>query len=410
MKYDITSLKRKMLVKYPFFGNVIANTEYREDETIPTAETDGEAIYYNPFFLESLEPLEQVFVLAHEVCHIAFNHILRSFDKDSDTWNIATDAVINCLLKRDGLKIIPGAIDMPEAINYDAEEFYEILLKKQNKQKSGQDNHKKWGKGKSNPDNKKSIDSERNFEEKDLNETINNQDELNEFQEMGEQEAFDKNREEKKRQLEEFKEEIKNKSNNCGNGTNSITRNTNDIGIAKPLIDWRYILRDTTNFDVDYSYRNATIEDGVITSHLEEIPTPEVEIVLDTSGSINEDLLKSFLKECKNILTCSRLKIGCFDTKFYGFKEINQVEDIDNMKFVGGGGTDFNVAVHAFTRRVENKIIFTDGEAETPKMSLDVIWIVFGNKEINPKGGKVFYIDEEMLTKAENKIKRLIKK
>ena len=122
---------------------------------------------------------------------------------------------------------------------------------------------------------------------------------------------------------------------------------------------------------------------------------PETEIVIDTSGSINDNLLKNFLKECKNILQHSKLKVGCFDTKFYGFNEIRTEKDIENMKFVGGGGTDFNIAVNAFSRRVENKIIFTDGQALMPNMALDAIWIVFGTTKINPKGGKVIYIDDE---------------
>ena len=123
----------------------------------------------------------------------------------------------------------------------------------------------------------------------------------------------------------------------------------------------------------------------------------ETEIVLDTSGSINEILLKNFLRECKNILQHSRLKVGCFDTEFYGFHEIRTEEDIENMRFEGGGGTDFDVAVGAFSRRVENKIIFTDGDAYMPEMPLDAIWIVFGGIEINPKGGKVIQIDDEQL-------------
>ena len=124
---------------------------------------------------------------------------------------------------------------------------------------------------------------------------------------------------------------------------------------------------------------------------------PETEIVLDTSGSINETLLKNFLRECKNILQHSRLKVGCFDTKFYGFHEIRTEEDIENMRFEGGGGTNFDVAVGAFSRRVENKIIFTDGYAYMPDMPLDAIWIVFGGIQINPKGGKVIQIDDEQL-------------
>ena len=32
MKYDIAALKRKMLVKYPFFGSVVASVDYKEDK------------------------------------------------------------------------------------------------------------------------------------------------------------------------------------------------------------------------------------------------------------------------------------------------------------------------------------------------------------------------------------------
>ena len=133
MKYDIELLKRKMLVKYPFFGSVVAGVEYIEDNEIPTAETDGEKIYYNPNFLNNLSKEEQTFVFAHEVCHIAFNHILRSEGKDEDIWNIATDAVINQFLKKDGLPLAKGGVDIEEAINYNAEDLYKLLLKKQNK-------------------------------------------------------------------------------------------------------------------------------------------------------------------------------------------------------------------------------------------------------------------------------------
>ena len=184
-----------------------------------------------------------------------------------------------------------------------------------------------------------------------------------------------------------------------GTTTNSVYRNITDIGRAKPLIDWRYVLREAIKYDVDWSYKNAYIEDGVITANLEELPTPETEIVLDTSGSINETLLKNFLRECKNILQHSRLKVGCFDTMFYGFTEIRTEEDIENMRFQGGGGTNFNAAVNAFSRRVENKIIFTDGEARMPDTSIDAIWIVFGGKQIKPQGGKVINITDEQLEK-----------
>ena len=517
MKYDITALKRKMLVKYPFFGSVVASVGYKENKDIPTAGTDGETIYYNSEYLEGLSVDEQTFVFAHEVCHIAFNHILRSEGKNPELWNIATDGVINQFLKRDGLKMAPGGIDMAEAINYDAEQLYEKLLqeKQQRQQQGGQGNSQQQSQsqqqgnlgsecsqqqekqsqeqsdGESGEDsqkedkskqdvghdthsmweqavkkhkeqqektdkkeslldkllrkNKKDIDKKdkskqdvghdthsmweeavkkhkKQQEKSDKKESLldkllgknkknidkkdKEKDELEkkqgELESMGEKDAFKKNLEDKKKQLEELKKAISKQASQVGTSTNRNIRAVNDIGTAKPLIDWRYVLREAIKYDVDWSYKNATLEDGVVSANLEEQPMPETEIVLDTSGSINEVLLKNFLRECKNILQYTKLKVGCFDTRFYGFHEIRTEEDIEKMRFEGGGGTDFDVAVGAFSRRVENKIIFTDGAALMPDMPLDAIWIVFGVESINPKGGKVIHIDNEQLERLYN--------
>ncbi len=480
MKYDIATLERKMLVKYPFFGSVVASVDYKENKDISTADTDGETIYYNPEYLEGLSVEEQTFIFAHEVCHIAFNHILRSEGKNPELWSIATDGVINQFLKRDGLKIAPGGVDMAEAINYDAEQLYEKLL--QEKQQSGQGNQQQSSGGsqggnnqqqpQSQQDNGETQNQESNQQSSDGGQSGDNQQQSQsqpqgnsgsggsqdpkkqsqeqsggeseedsqkedkskqdvghdthsmwaqavkkhkeqqektklekkqeELESMGEKDAFKKNLEDKKKQLEELKEAISKQASQAGTSTNRDIRTVNDIGSAKPLIDWRYVLRDAIKYDVDWSYKNATLEDGVVSANLEEQPMPETEIVLDTSGSINEVLLKNFLRECKNILQHTKLKVGCFDTEFYGFYEIRTEEDIEKMRFEGRGGTDFDVAVGAFSRQVENKIIFTDGKASMPDMPLDAIWIVFGGEKINPKGGKVIHIDNEQLERLYN--------
>ena len=441
MKYDIEALKRKMLVKYPFFGSVVAGVKYKEERSVGTAGTDGKTIYYNPDFLEKLSTDEQTFIFAHEVCHIAFNHILRSEGKNPQIWNTATDAVINQFLKRDGLKMVEGGVDIADAVNYDAEQLYNKMMQEQQQNQSGSGNNQQdqnqeqqqnqSGSGNGQQDQNKEqqdvghdthslwedavkkhkeeraktsekkeslldrlLNRKKEEQPKEKTEIEKKQEEL---EEMGEKDAFKKNRDEKKQQLEELKQAIAKQASTPGTSTNRDIRTVSDIGTAKPLIDWRYILREAITYDVDWSYKNATLEDGVLTANLEEIPTPETEIVLDTSGSINEILLKNFLRECKNILQQSRVKVGCFDTEFYGFHDIRTEEDIESMKFEGGGGTDFDVAVNAFSRRVENKIIFTDGEASMPDMPIDAIWIFFGNEKINPKGGRVINITGEQL-------------
>lgn len=480
---NIESIKRRLLVKYPLFGSVVVNSNFIAEPAVGTAGTDGKNIYYNPNFIESITYEQQTFIFAHEIFHIAFNHIFRSEGKDKDLWNIATDSVDNAFLKQDGLPIVEGGVDIPEAINYDAEEMYKKLLEeKKQQQPNGQDNsqnqkgsqqqlqsqqqisssgessqeqdkrsqeqscgglcedsqkeekqqdvghdtHSMWDKAiekrhqeeqsQSNSrhsDDKdedkqslsKMFDKKKEQQEKqqqpDENQNKEQEkkknEEIKKLTELGEKEAFKQNKIARKKQLEELRKALASQSHGHGNTTNSERRNITDIGTSEPLIDWRRLLKEAVKYDIDWSYQNAGIEDGVVTAYLEEIPRPETEIVLDTSGSIDETLLRNFLRECKNILQTSKVKVGCFDTKFYGFTEIKDVSDIDKLPFYGGGGTNFDVAVNAFTRRVENKIIFTDGDALMPSMPIDAIWIVFGGIMINPVGGKVIHIDDEQL-------------
>lgn len=426
MSINIDSIKRRLLVKYPAFGSIIANTIIVEEERIGTADTNGKKIRYNPTFVENLSRDEQVFLFAHEICHIAFDHIYRSENKIHKLWNTATDAVINALLMNDGLPLIKGGVNMEDAIKYNAEDLYEKLLKdyeeqKENKSKSGNEGNGSGDTSNSDSSNgesdenenaghddhtiwKEAIEEKKEEDAKGENSgnTSKMEEEIKENTQKGEKKTFEENKKERKRQLEKMKEELVRESQGKGNGTNESIRRVNDVGYSKPLINWRVLLRDAVNHNYDWTYKNATFEYGVLTPHLEAIPEPETEIVLDTSGSINETLLRNFLRECKNILHTSKVKVGCFDKKFYGFHEIRKESDIETIPLQGGGGTDFDVAVNAFTDRVENKIIFTDGEAYMPKKYVNAIWIVFGDRKINPEGGKVIYISYDELRRLSN--------
>lgn len=438
---NVESIKIRLLVKYPFFGSVVANSNFIAEPAVGTAGTNGKNIYYNSDFIESITDGQQTFIFAHEICHIAFDHIFRSEGKDKELWNIATDSVVNAFLKQDGLPIVEGCVDIPEAINYDAEEMYKKLLEEKKQQQSGgsseysqeeekqqdvgHNSHSMWDKaiekrhqeeqsqsnlGQSNnkdEDKQSLLDKlSKMFEKKKEQQSDENQNKeqekkknevIKKLTELGEKEAFKQNKIERKKQLEKLRKALASQSHGHGNTTKGERRNITDIGTSEPLIDWRRLLKEAVKYDIDWSYQNAEIEDGVVTAYLEVMSRPETEIVLDTSGSIDETLLRNFLRECKNILQTSKVKVGCFDTQFYGFTEIKDVSDIDNLPFYGGGETNFDVAVNAFSRRVENKIIFTDGKASMPDMPLDAIWIVFSGKRINPKGGRVIHITPEQL-------------
>lgn len=455
MSTDIDSIKRKLLIKYPTFGSVIANLEFQKSIDIATAGTDGKVLLYNPKFLGDLSEKQQIFIFAHEVCHVAFEHIFRSEGKDKRLWNIATDSVINALLIQDGLPMVEGGVNIPEAINYDAEEMYNKLLeeeKKKQEQQSqkgnqgqqdkhnnqeqensqgsqeqqdgqnsqeqqeendiGHDTHSLWDKAieerkkeqQEQAENKKQEQKQTKKKEK-TEETEGKEQEKREteekskFTEQGERETFKQNKIERRKQLQELSRELANKaSHEAGDGIQREGKRLSDIGIATPLIDWRKLLRQAIRYDEEYTRKNARMRNGYFRHRVEQLPMPEAEILLDTSGSVSEVLLKNFLRECKNILDNSKVKVGCFNTEFHGFTELRKPEDIDNMSFPIGGGTDFNAAVGAFSRKAPNKIIFTDGEADMPRETVrNVIWVVFGDEKINPKGGKVINITGEQL-------------
>ena len=474
MSTDIDSIKRKLLIKYPTFGSVIANIEFQASKDIETAGTDGKVLLYNPKFLGGLSEKQQIFIFAHEICHVAFEHIFRSEGKDKRLWNIATDSVINALLKQDGLPIVEGGVDIPEAINYDAEEMYNKLLeekKKQEQQNSqgnqrqqnsqdsqerqnsqdsqrqqniqdsqeeqnaqdsqggqnsqsgqeetdiGHDTHSLWDKaieerkreqqeqvekkGQEQGQTKKKEKKERTDGEEQEEKKKREVEEKSKFAEQGERETFKQNKIERRKQLQELSRELASKSSQeAGDGIQREGKKLSDIGIATPLIDWRKLLRQAIRYDEEYTRKNARMRNGYFRHRIEQLPMPEAEILLDTSGSVSEVLLKNFLRECKNILDNSKVKVGCFNTEFHGFTELKKPEDIDNMSFPIGGGTDFNVAVGAFSRKTPNKIIFTDGEADMPRETVrNVIWVVFGDEKINPKGGKVINITGAQLRK-----------
>ena len=452
MSIDIDRIKRKLLIKYPTFGSVIANLEFQESIDIATSETDGKVLLYNPKFLGDLSEKQQIFIFAHEVCHVAFEHIFRSEGKDKRLWKTATDSVINALLKQDGLPMVEGVVNIPEAINYDADEMYNKLLEKEkNKQEQqsgqgnqgqqnsqdnqeqqnlqgnqqeqnsqsqqeettgiGHDTHSLWDKAIE--DRKKEQQKEVEKKEQEQRQTKKREkaegkeqekketEEKSKFVEQGEKETFKQNKIERRKQLQELSRELANKSSHeAGDGIQREGKSLSDIGIATPLIDWRKLLKQAIRYDEEYTRKNARMRNGYFRHRIEQIPMPEAEILLDTSGSVSEVLLKNFLRECKNILDNSKVKVGCFNTEFHGFTELKNPEDIDNMRFPIGGGTDFNAAVGAFSRKAPNKIIFTDGKANMPKETVrNVIWVVFGDKKINPKGGKVINITGEQLRK-----------
>ncbi len=430
--YDV---KRKLLAKYPRFSSEIAvsNIEFKENLKYHTVATDGKNVYVDPNYFESLSENERIFTIAHEIMHIKFMHMFRLKDKDGkkrdpDLWNIATDAIINANLERDGFTIKEGYVNMPEALNYSAEELYQKLLEEkekkqkeqQNEQKQEQEDEKNSNKGKSDKDENQNSNEEKlqgddhslwedafkqqNSKEKEQKDKQSQKQEENDEQQIDmnfdERGEFEDNRKEKR---EKFKSRREKTQKDLRNVKEEMTKSGN-IGESKEAIDWKVLLRrEVEKTETIWSQRRSIAENN-FAYRLEENDLEdeaETEVMIDVSGSVDENMVKGFLRQLKPLLKESKLQVGCFDTKFYGFKNIQTLKDINNFSIPGGGGTDLDLPVRSFSKKREiNKIIFTDGYGYMPKEDLkkeNVIWLVYGKKNFQPCCGKVINITEKQL-------------
>ena len=443
----IYNVKRKMLAKYPRFGSeiAVANIEFKDNLKYHTAATDGKNIYVDPNYFASLSENDRLFTIAHEIMHIKFMHMFRLKDKsgvkrDPELWNIATDAIINANLERDGFTIKEGYVNMPEALDYSAEEFYQKLLQEKEKKeqeqedeqnsnnenseqtenqesdnnKSQGDDHSLWEEAFKEQQNsgKKGQRQDKNTQKQAQKQTQEQDQEQEEeqidtdFDERGE---FEDNRKEKREKFKSRREKTEKDIRNTDKGTIEL----GDIGKSKEEIDWKLLIRkEIEKSETIWSQRRSIAENNYA-YRLEENDIEddaETEVMIDVSGSVDLELVKSFLRQLKPLLQQSKLRVGCFNEQFWGMVDIKNVREIDNFTIPRGARghsawtEDWDLAVRSFTQKREiNKIVFTDGypcPGTMPKEDLkreNIIWLVYGNKDFKPCCGKVINITEKQL-------------
>ncbi len=189
-------------------------------------------------------------------------------------------------------------------------------------------------------------------------------------------------------QLEEQKKDVKEQLVSTNEVAPCVVKNEavpNDDSITLTSTNWKeYLDLLTSQFTAK--------EDGTI----------NIDILLDCSGSVDPELLTKFLYACREIIKFCNVRVGCFDTQFYGYQNVYDESDIENVKFEGFGGTYFQTAVAAFDENVPNRIIFTDGYADMPEDSKNAYYIVYGDCRIYPKNGHVIYLKENIIRKDDS--------
>lgn len=121
--------KIEIMGKMPFFAHIGLQLPFKWNDNIPTARTNYTSFEFNTSFFMGLTHPMRVFLIAHEIGHVAFMHNIRVGDRDPIIWNKACDYVINFML-------VASGFTMPNVGIYDVrfggmstEQVYDILIR-----------------------------------------------------------------------------------------------------------------------------------------------------------------------------------------------------------------------------------------------------------------------------------------
>lgn len=125
---------RMVTVPFPHLAGLVASARVTIDERLPTIGVFASGrLAANPAFVRGLKDNELVFVLAHEMLHLALRTHERARGAGQLEFNYAHDYIINDILRTElGAPIPAGGLDMPGARERSAEEI--VLEMRRNRQ------------------------------------------------------------------------------------------------------------------------------------------------------------------------------------------------------------------------------------------------------------------------------------
>jgi predicted metal-dependent peptidase len=342
-----------------FLGRMALSIPFIEDPNIPTYSTNGQDIRVNPSFAASLTTKENAFVIAHEILHIALEHLFRLENRDPTLWNVATDYAINGLLVSQNIGDIPKDPQTGQPAGFfsyeyskkTAEEIYEIL-------------------------EKSNINTARRF--------LDGHEYPATTAEMAQQGL----------------EKVRILVQQCAGSDLTQTAIWREIVKSKKfaMFDWKNLLQHKishhqSNFHT-YSRPHRRSWNGNI-----EIT---VVVCLDTSGSISDDVLKEFLDEVLNICDVCRnitLHVWCFDTQVRHHRTFTRdnLSEVSDYIPCGGGGTIIRTNwryLDAAEIDPDVIVVMTDFfDSENIEAfhdeRFDTIWVIRNNPKAKPSFGSV---------------------
>ena len=307
-KEKIVKAKVNLILNHPFYATIALKLDYIESKSIDTACTNGKYIMYNPDFIDKLDLDECVFLMAHEIMHVAYLHHTRRQGRNPRKWNIATDYAINEMLVKHGFKMIEGGLLNQAYYQKSSEEIYSLLPN--NPDGGSQDPGGCGG--------------------------VTDADSMTKS-ELDQLEA------ETKQLLAQALQNAKRQGKLSENIDRLITR------ILQPKINWKEALAAflINGERSDYSFKKPNsryIYSGFYLPTLipEQNELGEICLFVDTSGSIDDEKINQFAAEMQEIVNTfgKGFSVVYIDSEVKGEEYVGE-DDVIKLNPKGGGGTDF---------------------------------------------------------------------
>jgi predicted metal-dependent peptidase len=402
---------------------------------------DNGNIYINAnFVINDLTDPEIMGVLAHEVMHIATLSFVRQKGRDQLLWNVATDYIMNRDLLEQGIAL-PKMGCLPEKNNNDRW-IVTVSHMDLNKVKSGR----------SATPTKVKIDVTDMTAEQLYDELTKYQIDREAMKELldqldkhlspkeGEQikgqpppngdPVYVKNSGEGKTEAQKHNE-LKGKVQQAAQqaqqeakrrGTDPGMPRSFDKRLMEAKVNWKQLLKNfitgSTTVKTDWTRENRRLGGGHFFNPRRIVQKNELQAVIgiDTSGSISEPVLRTFISEIAGIINSHRsynikMIVMLWDVDVYAFAEIDtktkgiakSIEELKNLH-ARGGGTEISSIKTFLDKKYPGKklkgglLVFTDGHVENnpsfPDVKKKIFFITMdGTDEILKKYGPTHFID-----------------
>ena len=343
----LTHAKSQLTTKHPYFGMLASKLKHEESSTIKSYASNGVRFLYNPDFIAQRDKEELFFILTNCVMHHVLSHQQRRLGRRGGLWQLATDYAINNLLAKNGFTIPPGANYNKEYKDMYAEEIYTLLH-----EISMQDPH--------------AFDAQEQIQE-----TL----ELKNIQEQ-----LDPQTESQWQYASSISEQIAQKKSMLPLGMERLGKK-----LETKNVDWRFELYNAINRHMRNNYAfmppsKKHLSRGFILPSLSS-DTLSLCVAIDTSGSIDESLLGSFIGEFSAIMQSFpsiKIELILADAKVHGHYTFFGNDKLD-FKIKGGGGTDYRPVFEYIEANLPMNtmlLYFTDGDGWFPKYApnYEVLW------------------------------------